>query len=34
MGCHSSEKERAIEDAMPGEKGGAIKLVCQECGKV
>jgi hypothetical protein len=26
-------KGRAVEDALPGEEGGAVKLGCQECGK-
>jgi hypothetical protein len=26
-------KGRAVEDALPGEEGGAVKLECQECGK-
>jgi hypothetical protein len=26
-------KGRAIEDALPGEEGGAVELECQECGK-
>jgi hypothetical protein len=26
-------KGRAVEDALPGEEGGAVKLKCQECGK-
>ncbi len=26
-------KERAVEDALQGEEGGAVKLECQECGK-
>jgi hypothetical protein len=24
----------SVRDAMPGEEGGAVKLMCQECGKV
>ncbi len=27
-------KGRAVEDAPPGEEGGAVKLECQECGRV
>ncbi len=26
-------KGRAVEDALPGEEGGAVKLECQECGR-
>jgi hypothetical protein len=26
-------KGRAVEDALPGEEGGAVKLDCQECGE-
>ncbi len=26
-------KGRAVEDALPGEEGGAVKLECPECGK-
>ncbi len=26
--------ERAVEDAPPGEEGEAVKLECQECGRV
>jgi hypothetical protein len=26
-------KGRAVEDALPGEEGGAVKLEWQECGK-
>jgi hypothetical protein len=25
-------KGRAVEDALPEEEGGAVKLECQECG--
>ncbi len=26
-------KGRAVEDALPGEEGGVVKLDCQKCGK-
>ncbi len=26
-------KGRAVEEALLGEEGGAVKLECQECGK-
>jgi hypothetical protein len=26
-------KEGSVRDAMPAEEGGAVKLMCQECGK-
>ncbi len=26
-------ERRAVEDAMPGEEGGAVELECQECCK-
>jgi hypothetical protein len=26
-------KGKAVEDALPGEEGGAVKLECQECSK-